>query len=211
MSRSHALALSSAALFLAFSAPSSAQSIAPGRQCVPALADTSMYHNCRLHMVQGQAVCRCAIRPQAMHRMDRLNSSNQNDAVTGSIGSRPSAGPGVALPGSGTLGTVNNGRTGTVGTVGGAGQSRGGAVADSGTSGGGNSTNSGAGNTGSAGGSADAGGTSSSGGTGNSGSNASSGSNAGSGSGNGNGNGGHGNGNAGGAWQQRPWQRSRWQ
>ena len=87
MKRSHALALSGAALFLAVGSPASAQILGPGPQCIPAVANPSMYGNCRLQIVQGQEVCRCAIRPQALRRMDdRTSERKQTDAVTGSIG-----------------------------------------------------------------------------------------------------------------------------
>src|SRR3712207_3191568 len=71
MKRSHALALSSAVLLLALATPSYAQAIRPGQQCVPAVADASLYRNCRLHRVRGQEVCRCAIAPQVLHRLNR--------------------------------------------------------------------------------------------------------------------------------------------
>jgi hypothetical protein len=64
MKRSHALALSGAALFLGFAAPSYAQTLRPGPVCVPAVANPSMYHDCRLRIVQGQEVCTCAIAPR---------------------------------------------------------------------------------------------------------------------------------------------------
>jgi hypothetical protein len=99
MKRSHALALSGAALFLALSTPSFAQSVRPGQQCVPAVVDPTMYHNCRLRIVQGQEVCRCAIRPQAL----RQRLQDEDGTVTGSIGSRP-----VILPGSGSSGSGNS-------------------------------------------------------------------------------------------------------
>jgi hypothetical protein len=79
MKRSHALALSSAALLLALSAPSYAQVVRSGQQCVPAVADPSLYCNCRLHIVRGEEVCRCAILPQALRRL------NQDVTATGSL------------------------------------------------------------------------------------------------------------------------------
>src|SRR3712207_1756152 len=126
MKRSHALALSGAALFLAVGSPASAQSFGPGPQCIPAVANPSIYHNCRLQIVQGQELCRCAIRPQALRRMDdRTSERNQTDAVTGSIGRNPTVVPGAGNPVVGSPGNVNDGR----------GPSRGGgAVADRGNS-----------------------------------------------------------------------------
>src|SRR5918998_270434 len=79
MKRSHALALSSAALLLALSTPSYAQAVRSGQQCVPAVADASLYRNCRLHIIRGQEVCRCAVIPQALRRL------NQNITTTGSL------------------------------------------------------------------------------------------------------------------------------
>src|SRR5215217_1546373 len=113
MKRSHALALSGAALFLGLAAPSYAQTVRSGPLCVPAVVNPSMYHNCRLRIVQGQEVCTCAIRPQALRRTDRL--SDQRDAVTGSIGRNPAITPGAGSPivGSpivGSPGTVTDGR-----------------------------------------------------------------------------------------------------
>jgi hypothetical protein len=99
MKRSHAIALSSAALFLTIASPSHAQSLKAGQQCVPAVANSSMYQNCRLRVVQGQEVCRCAIRPQAL----RQRLQDEDGTVTGSIGSRP-----VILPGSGSSGSDNS-------------------------------------------------------------------------------------------------------
>jgi hypothetical protein len=71
MKRSHALALSSVAFLLSLSTSSYAQAIRPGQQCEPAVADPSMYHNCRLRIVRGQEVCRCAVLPQALRRLNR--------------------------------------------------------------------------------------------------------------------------------------------
>src|SRR4028118_2076225 len=98
MNCSHALALSGAALLLALSTPSYAQVVRPGQQCIPAVADPSLYRNCRLHMVRGQEagrgaaalqlappmvrgqeVCRCAVAPQALRKM------NPNVTATGSL------------------------------------------------------------------------------------------------------------------------------
>jgi hypothetical protein len=89
MKRSHALALSGLALFLASSATSHAQAIRPSQQCQPAVANASMYGNCRLHIVRGAEVCRCAILPQALRRLSR----EDRDAVaTGAIGTRAAQG-----------------------------------------------------------------------------------------------------------------------
>ena len=117
MKRSYALALSGVALFLASSASTSAQVIRTGQQCVPAVANPSMYHNCRLQIVQGTEVCRCAIAPQALReRMDRLDrQSDRNELSTGSISGRGPSNIGQ------TPGSVGNGgtpgRTGTGGTA----------------------------------------------------------------------------------------------
>lgn len=142
MKRSHALALSSAALFLAISAPSYAQTFRAGQQCVPAVADASVYQNCRLHIVQGQEVCRCAIRPQALRRIDRQRAQDADEAVTGSIGSRPAVLPGSGSSGFGNVGSRNSGVAGgTLGTStsgavsGGTAASQGGSVADGSRSG----------------------------------------------------------------------------
>src|SRR5215203_4874401 len=84
MRRSHALALSSVALFLASSTSSFAQAVRPVQQCVPAVANASMYGNCRLRIVKGEEMCRCAVLPQAQRRVDpRLD---RDVTVTGSIG-----------------------------------------------------------------------------------------------------------------------------
>src|ERR671920_2134624 len=104
MKRSYALALSSAALFLILGTPSDAQGIRIGQQCVPAVADASMYRNCRLHIVQGQETCRCALRPQALRRTDRIG--DQNDTVTGSIGNRPANLQRIESPAPGAAGAV---------------------------------------------------------------------------------------------------------
>src|SRR3954468_23330395 len=112
MLRSYALALSSAALFLALGTPSDAQSVRTGQQCTPAVADVSMYRNCRLHIVQGQETCRCAIRPQALRRIDRPADSDRYDAVTGSIGNGPVAIPGLAGPARGASGALGSGTLG---------------------------------------------------------------------------------------------------
>jgi hypothetical protein len=119
MKRSYALALSGVALFLASSASTSAQVIRTGQQCVPAVANPSMYHNCRLQIVQGTEVCRCAIAPQALReRMDRLDrQSDRNELSTGSINGRGTNGPAIGVGGS--SGPIENG--GTVGVGGNAG------------------------------------------------------------------------------------------
>ena len=82
MKRSHALALSAMTLFLATSASVQAQMPRSGQQCQPAVANASMYGNCRLRIVQGQEVCRCAIRPQAR----RAVNQDVRAETTGSIG-----------------------------------------------------------------------------------------------------------------------------
>jgi hypothetical protein len=117
MKRSHALALSSAALLLAVSTSSYAQAIRPGQQCVPAVADPSLYRNCRLHIVRGQETCRCAVAPQALRRL------NQNVTATGAL----------------RTGTPGTEQTFNDGQIGGNGGPRGGNVANNsggGTSGG---------------------------------------------------------------------------
>src|SRR5919107_5745034 len=98
MKRSYALALSGVALFLASSVSTSAQVIRTGQQCIPAVANPSMYHNCQLRIVQGQEVCTCAVRPQALRqRVDRLN--DRNDLNTGSINGRGTNGPAIGVGG----------------------------------------------------------------------------------------------------------------
>jgi hypothetical protein len=89
MKRSHALALSGVALFLVSSTAALAQAVRPGQQCVPAVANASMYGNWHLRIVRGQEVCRCAILPQAL-RNQALNDadwmSDRASEITGSIG-----------------------------------------------------------------------------------------------------------------------------
>src|SRR5215208_4546518 len=84
MKRSHALALSAMTLFLATSASAQAQMPRSGQQCQPAVANASMYGNCRLRIVQGQEVCRCAILPQARRAI-------RDVTTTGSISGSPSS------------------------------------------------------------------------------------------------------------------------
>src|SRR3712207_3059077 len=127
MKRSHALALSAMTLFLASSAASQAQVVRSGQQCQPAVANASMYGNCRLRIVQGQEVCRCAILPRAQRL---LNIDDRSDTATGSITSRGvlSSG-GVSNAGSNAIGIGATGSgTGRAGSAGG--------VASSGSSGG---------------------------------------------------------------------------
>src|SRR4051812_18930856 len=69
MKRSHALALSGVALFLGSTTLSFAKPGSSVQQCVPAVANASMYGNCRLHIVKGDEVCRCAILPLALRRV----------------------------------------------------------------------------------------------------------------------------------------------
>jgi len=135
MKRSHALALSAMTLFLASSASSQAQAVRSGQQCQPAVANASMYGNCRLRIVQGQEVCRCAILPRAQRL---LNLNDRRDSATGSITSRgvPSSGS-VSNAGSNAIGIgAASSGTGRAGSAGGAtssgssgGNSLGGAVA----------------------------------------------------------------------------------
>jgi hypothetical protein len=84
MKRLHTLALSGLALFLVSSTASFAQAVRPGQQCVPAVANVSMYGNCRLRIVQGQEVCRCAILPLARRTI-------RDVTITGSISGSPSS------------------------------------------------------------------------------------------------------------------------
>ena len=84
MKHSRALALSGAALFVALATPSYAQPAMPGQQCQPAVADPSMYGNCRLRIVQGNEVCRCAILPRSLRPTARI--SGRDSDVTGSLG-----------------------------------------------------------------------------------------------------------------------------
>lgn len=87
MKRSNALALPSVALFLASSVSASSQTIRTGQQCVPAVSNPSMYHNCRLRIVRGNEVCRCAILPQAQRQVNRMDRQNDRDVIgTGSLG-----------------------------------------------------------------------------------------------------------------------------
>lgn len=149
MKRSHALALSGALLFLAFAAPSQAQAIRTGQQCVPAVADASMYRNCHRRVVGGQEMCRCEIGPQALRRSDRMARQDQDSIATGSIGA-PASNPGISGQASGAMDTVAGsglaaGNAGSIGGLGASGavsgaanRSSGGAVADSRGSGRGN-------------------------------------------------------------------------
>lgn len=115
MKRSCTLALSAAALLLATSPASYAQTIRSGQQCRPAVANPQMYGNCHLRIVRGAEVCRCAILPQALRRSgfeDRVN------IATGSISSSQVPGAGGFLEGNsrsaGSVGTST--ATGSVGT-----------------------------------------------------------------------------------------------
>jgi len=195
MIRSRALALSGAALLAVLSSPSSAQSLRSGMQCVPDVPNVSMYHNCRLQIVAGGEVCRCAIRPQALRRTDRIRNQDQDDAVTGSINRSPivrgsQSGADGGRGGNGSIGggAVSGGGVAGGGSIGGGstggttGPGSGGAVADNGNGvGNGGTVGNGNGSTG-----------------GNAGGGASGGNNAG-GNGNGPGNGnGNGNGHGGG-------------
>lgn len=172
MTRSHALALSGAALLAVLSSPSLAQSLRSGMQCVPDVPNVSMYHNCRLQIVAGGEVCRCAIRPQALRRMDRIRNQDQDNVVTGSINRSPNVRGGQSDVGAGG-GAIGNGSTG---------RGSGGGLAGGGSIGGGTA------------GPGNGGAVADNGGTGNGGNNGSTGGNNAGGNGNGNGNG-HGNGN----------------
>lgn len=169
MKRSHALVLSGAAFFSVFSSPSFAQTIGSGMQCVPDVANASMYHNCHLRIVAGEEVCRCAIRPQALRRTDHIRDQDQDDIATGSInrgtilrdsqfGER-ALGSGASVGGR-SLSVGTNGNVAVSGTAGGraTGFSSGGAVADNdGTVGSGTANNAAGGNFGGNGGLADGG------------------------------------------------------
>jgi hypothetical protein len=66
-----------------------------------AVRDPSMYHNCRLRIVQGQEVCRCAILPQALRKTNRM--TDRDDMSTGSLSRNSPAiadniGPGIGSP-----------------------------------------------------------------------------------------------------------------
>src|SRR5688572_13795896 len=125
MKRSHALALSAMTLFLASSAASQAQAVRSGEQCQPAVANASMYGNCRLRIVQGQEVCRCAILPRAQRL---LNLNDRSDTATGSVTSRGVLSSGsVSNAGPNSIGATGSGM-GRAGSAGG--------VASSGSSGG---------------------------------------------------------------------------
>ena len=112
MKPSHALALSGLAVFLMSPSDASAQVIRAGQQCVPAVTNPAIYHNCRLQIVRGNEVCRCAISPQALRqRWDQPNE--RGELTTGAIRSRSTAGS------IGPAGEVGNaGASGTVGSVG---------------------------------------------------------------------------------------------
>ena len=80
MKRSHIFALSGIALFLLSTASPHAQGARADQQCQPDVADASIYGNCRLRIVRGQEVCRCAILPQAQPR-----HFDAQPGVTGSV------------------------------------------------------------------------------------------------------------------------------
>ncbi len=64
-------------------------------QCVPDVADASMYRNCRLRIVRGQEMCRCAVLPQALRR---ATPGIDRDVVsTGSTGAAHPRGVGFGL------------------------------------------------------------------------------------------------------------------
>src|SRR5215208_6487503 len=65
---------------------SSAQPARASRQCEPAVADQSIYKNCRVHIVQGHQMCRCAVVSGARGSIDQ---SPKYDA-TGSLPSQDS-------------------------------------------------------------------------------------------------------------------------
>src|SRR4028118_232041 len=75
MSHSHNLTFASLAVLLLASTSSQAQTARAGQQCVPAVGNPQDYGNCRLRIVAGDEICRCAITPQAR----RTGSINQFD------------------------------------------------------------------------------------------------------------------------------------
>jgi hypothetical protein len=77
------VSLGFAALFA--SSPSHAQTATPGAQCRPAVENQSMYHNCRLRIVNGAEVCRCRITAGALNRNPNAQPDSDN-MTTGSIG-----------------------------------------------------------------------------------------------------------------------------
>ena len=93
MKRSHALALSAMTLFLATSASVQAQMPRSGQQCQPAVANASMYGNCRLRIVRGEEVCRCAILPRALRNVNRMD-----DGRVSSTGAISPTGPRAGAP-----------------------------------------------------------------------------------------------------------------
>lgn len=144
MTRSRALVLSGATLLAVLSSPVLAQSLRSGIQCVPDVPNVSMYHNCRLQVVAGEEVCRCAIRPQALRPMDRIRNQDQDNVVTGSINRAPVVRGGQSGVGGGSIGNGNTTGGSVVGggsTSGGTtGRGNGGTVADGGNVGGGTGT-----------------------------------------------------------------------
>src|SRR4051812_40663891 len=92
MTRSHALALSGAALFLLSAVSADAQGSRPVRQCVPDVADASIYGNCRYRFVHGTEICRCALLPQAQRRIGAH--------LEGGVVTTGSVAPATSLPGS---------------------------------------------------------------------------------------------------------------
>ncbi|PVE23656.1 hypothetical protein DC522_14490 [Microvirga sp. KLBC 81] len=67
------------------STPSHAQTAAPGAQCRPAVENPSLYHSCRLRIVNGSEICRCRITAGALNR--NLSAQPDGDTLTtGSIG-----------------------------------------------------------------------------------------------------------------------------
>src|SRR4051812_15297769 len=94
---SRTLALSGTALLIALSAPASAQSLRSAQQCEPAVANPSLYGNCRLRIVHGNEVCRCAILPRSIRPTARV--SDPDAAVTGSIGAMTPMPADVRAPG----------------------------------------------------------------------------------------------------------------
>jgi hypothetical protein len=105
MKRLHTLALSGLALLLVSSTASFAQTARPGQQCVPAVANASMYGNCRLRIVQGQEVCRCAILPLARRTI-------RDVTITGSISGSPSSPSDILADNTGRGGNGGGGSTG---------------------------------------------------------------------------------------------------
>jgi hypothetical protein len=95
MSRSPGLALASLAVLLVSSTSAFAQ--LRGAQCTPAVANPQMYQNCRIQIVDGDEVCRCAVAPRSIRGTLRQDDNDRNGigTITGTT-SRNTAGRGPA-------------------------------------------------------------------------------------------------------------------